>query len=81
MKYRLTPFHLPTIYFLGDGFYVLYQHSQLENYDSLELAALEPFILIGLGLAFLISDFIIQLTVGLILKTKPRKTIYIVEYK
>jgi len=79
MKYRFTPFHLPTIYFLGEGFYVFYKHSKLENYNSLELGAIEPFLLIGLGLAFLIGDFIIQLIIGLTSKTNPRKIIYIIE--
>jgi hypothetical protein len=79
MKYRFTPFHLPIIYFLCKGFYILYSHSKLENSDSLELGGLAPYLFIGISLAILISDFIIQLAVGLTIKTNATKTIYIIE--
>jgi hypothetical protein len=79
MKYRFTPFHLPALYFLGDGFYTLYKHSQLENYNSLELGGIVPFMSIGFALIILAIDFSIQLIVSLIAKENSKKVIYIIE--
>ena len=80
MKYRLTPLQLPAIYFFGRGLLIFYEHSKLDNYDKLELGAIEPFLLFGLTLGILIVDLTIQFAVGLTVKTRPKRIIYITEF-
>jgi hypothetical protein len=77
MKYRLTPFHFLTLYFLGAGIYDLYVLSKLKH--DTELGELIPFFYFGFSLVTLFIDLIIQVTFRLTIKDNPKRIIYIVE--
>lgn len=76
MKYRFTPLHLPSLYFLLDGIYAMYRDYQSGNND---LGALIPFIFIGIAFLILIIDLAIQAVVRRVVKTDPLKMIYVIE--
>ncbi len=77
-RYRFTPFHLVTLYFLGDGIYTLYKDSKIDY--ELGLGGLEPYILIGFSLTILFLDLVIQLVIGKTIKTNHKKFIYLTEF-
>jgi hypothetical protein len=78
MKYRLTPLHVPTLYFFGEGIYQFYVLSK-SKYDP-ELGVFLPFLSIGIGLIILVIDLVIQIGAGLTVKNNPRRTIYVIEF-
>lgn len=82
MRYRITPLHAGALYFFGDGLITFFKHSKLSDhdYDKLELAAIEPFLSIGIALFILIVDLIIQIATGIIVKGNPIKSIYLIEF-
>ena len=66
------------LYFLGDGIYTLYKDSKIDY--ELGLGGLVPYILIGFSLTILFVDLIIQLVISSVIKTNPKKIIYLTEF-
>ena len=58
MKYRLTPFHFVSLWFLNEM--VIDSKINARLGDKAELGALFPFIDFGLFLGILLIDFVIQ---------------------
>jgi hypothetical protein len=61
-KYRLTPFHFVSLWFLYETIVEFGINAKLG--DTAELGALFPFIYLGLFLGTLLLDFVIQLIIS-----------------
>lgn len=66
IKYRLTPFHFVSLWFLYEMVVEFVINAKLG--DKAELGALFPFIYLGLFLGTLLLDFVIQFIVSAGLK-------------
>ena len=62
MKYRLTPFHLVSLWFLYEVVIGFILNARLG--DKAELGALLPFIYLGLFLGTILCDFVIQFIIS-----------------
>jgi hypothetical protein len=66
IKYRLTPFHLVSLWFLYQVVFGFILNAGLGN--KAELGALMPFIYLGFFLGTLLCDFVIQFIISRAIK-------------
>ena|SRR5689334_8777296 len=66
MKYRLTPFHFVSLWFLYETIVEFRINAKLG--DSAELGALVPFFYLGLFLGTLLLDWVIQRIISTVIK-------------
>jgi hypothetical protein len=76
MRYRLTPFHLASLYFLYETVYCSIIWAR--DGDKVELGALFPFIYFGLLIMTLLVDLLVQFTITGFSKASW-KVLYLVE--
>ena len=76
MKYRLTPFHFVSCWFLYEMVIGFRINARLG--DKAELGALGPFIDFGLFLGILLLDFLIQLIISAGIKS-DWKILYLIQ--
>ena len=77
MKYRLTPFHFVSCWFLYEMVIGFRLNAKLG--DKAELGALYPFFDLGLFLGILLLDFVIQLIISAGIKG-DWKMLYLIQF-